>query len=350
MNEILNTQGNVVLEENVGKAVVLHQNIMGNFELAAMHLYEVCRLLKEMKDTKLYTYLGYETFDAYVEEKVGIKKRQAYTYISAYEKLGKDFLQSNAQIGITKLELLTKALPSERADLVENNDLQEMTVEELKARIEELESHAKQLSLFEDELEETKKELEEEKEKSAESEALTEKINKLEEEILRLTEENKELSKQPVDVAVQEMSKEEKEKIRNEIKAELEKSNKDTVDSEIKKAVEKAEADATAKFEKEKKKIEKEAVKNLKASLDEVEKEKAAAIDRARELEKKLEISNNSHMVKFQYLFDECQNNINSLIRLLREIAENDKDASLKLSNAVTAFIDAIKDSIGAEE
>lgn len=345
MNEMVNTQKNEVMDESI-KAVVLHQNIMGNFELAAMHLYEICRLLKEMKDTKLYTYLDYETFDEYVEKMVGIKKRQAYTYISAYEKLGKDFLQSNAQLGITKLELLTKALPSEREDLVNNNDLQDMTVEELKQKMEDLESHAKQLSLFEKECENVKKELAKEKEKNAEAKELTEKIKKLEEECSRLESENKELQERPVDVAVKDVSEEEKEKIRQEIKTELSEENK----AEIKKAVEKAEADASAKFEKEKKKIEKEAVKNLKTSLAEVEQEKAAAIERTRELEKKLEISNNSYMVKFEYLFKECQENFNKLMSLLKEINENDKETGDKLTNAVSALMETIVDTIGAEQ
>lgn len=346
MNELANVQ-NKEIEEYVGKAVILHQNIMGNFELAAMHIYEVCRLLKEMKDTKLYTYLGFEMFDDYVEKEVGIKKRQAYTYISAYEKLGKDFLQSNAQIGITKLELLTKALPSEREALVENNDLQEMTVEELKAKIEELESHAKQLTLFEEEMEDVKKELAEEKGKTRNIEDLKAEIKKLEEENERLSEENNELSKKPIDVAVQEITEEDKEKLRSEIKKELDNENKNTLEAEIKKAVLKAEEDASAKFEKEKKKIEKEAVKNLKSSLDEVEKEKALAIERARELKKKLEISNNSQMIKFQYLFDECQNCFNKLTELLKEVKSSDEETGKKLTNATAALINTIAETLG---
>lgn len=91
------------------------QDCMANAEIAAGALLEMCQGLKQMRDTKLYLQLNMPTFDAYCEDKVGIKARQAYTYISTYEKLGSTVLQSNANLGITKLELIAQLPAPDRA-------------------------------------------------------------------------------------------------------------------------------------------------------------------------------------------------------------------------------------------
>ena len=121
------------------EALKLHQEIMANGAIAAQALYEMCRGLKRMRDEKLYVSLGYDDFDTYCVEKANFKKRQAHNYITAYEQLGKEFLQSNAQLGITKLELLTHVPALDRSEFMENNDVSELSVSELKKRIEELE-------------------------------------------------------------------------------------------------------------------------------------------------------------------------------------------------------------------
>ena len=93
MNEFLTTRE---------QAYSIHQRIMANGKILQNALYEVCKDLKTMRDSKLYAELGYSSFEEYAEEACGIRQRQAYSYISAYEKLGKTYLQDNAQLGITK--------------------------------------------------------------------------------------------------------------------------------------------------------------------------------------------------------------------------------------------------------
>lgn len=137
-------------------AIELHAEIMQYKAVAASALYEMCVRLKKMRDDKLYAELGYTNFGAYCEQKAGIKERQGYNYIKALENLGKDVLQSNAKIGITKLELLTHVPELDRADFIEGTDLDAITVEDLKKKISDLEKEnglkAEQLSMFEEQV------------------------------------------------------------------------------------------------------------------------------------------------------------------------------------------------------
>ena len=121
MSEIINLFGEDVLTQEKSRAVLLHQDIIYNLEKAADHLHKTCCQIKEMRDTKLYLELGYKDFDQYVEEAVGIKRRQAYDYIKVVEKLPEEFVQANAKIGITKLQLLAGISPMERDEFIENN-------------------------------------------------------------------------------------------------------------------------------------------------------------------------------------------------------------------------------------
>ena len=70
------------------KAYDTHVRILANGQVMARALVDVCHDLKTMRDEGLYTELGYDTFEEYAEQACGIKQRQAYSYISAYEKLG----------------------------------------------------------------------------------------------------------------------------------------------------------------------------------------------------------------------------------------------------------------------
>lgn len=134
-------------------AISLHQQIIINGRLAAEHLVEMCRCIKQMRDGKLYISLGYEDFGNYCEDMLKIKARQGYSYIKIYEDLPQTFLQSNANIGVTKLELLTHVNPLDREEFVKNTNLNEITVNELKAEIERLKTEncekGEQLSMFE---------------------------------------------------------------------------------------------------------------------------------------------------------------------------------------------------------
>ena len=123
-------------------AIELHNSIVSAMKEAAFALVSLCENLKRMRDTGQYKALGFDKFEAYTEQACRIKKRQAYNYIATYERLGGTFLQSNAQLGITKLQLLTEVCAVDRADFVEQNDLEGMSVSEIKKLIAENKEYA----------------------------------------------------------------------------------------------------------------------------------------------------------------------------------------------------------------
>lgn len=68
------------------RAALLNSRINANTQLAAESLVAVGRDLKAMRDEKLYTEFGCETFEEYCEAKTQIKQRQAYNFIKCFEK------------------------------------------------------------------------------------------------------------------------------------------------------------------------------------------------------------------------------------------------------------------------
>lgn len=196
-NEIIATNAS---SPEYSAALALHQQIITNGTIAANALLEMCRCLKQMRDDKLYTALGYDDFGVYCEDKANIKSRQAYTYIKIYEELPPAFLQSNASLGVTKLELLTHVNPLDREEFMEQVDADKLTVQELKAEIERLKAEncekGEQLSLFEDKAKAL------EKAKTKESMRVTD-----------LEQQLKVLSEKPAEVAVREPDPEELDKL-----------------------------------------------------------------------------------------------------------------------------------------
>lgn len=183
MKELINIHGE--MSEAQAEAVKLHQNIMLNAELAANSMVAMCRDLKIMRDRRLYEELGCAEFSEYTENLVGIKARQAYTYISTYEKLGDTVLQSNATLGITKLSLIAQMNAEDRAEMLESGQADDMTVAELKKLVEENKNQGEQISILNAKIEELKKkesegadgsELESKKAELPDTKALEEKI------------------------------------------------------------------------------------------------------------------------------------------------------------------------------
>ena len=159
---------NIVLQPNE-EAIMLNERIKSNGQIAVNAVCNIGRDLRRMKIEELYTYLGYGSFEEYAEQEHGLKRRQAYQYISVYENLGEAFVQSNAQLGITKLALLTQVNSEDRAEVMADNDLSGMTVSEIKTLIEKVKRQGEQLSMFEEQLSDKAKQ---EKELSLKSEEI----------------------------------------------------------------------------------------------------------------------------------------------------------------------------------
>lgn len=134
-------QQSVIVESaDYTKAVSLTRRIKANALSAQESLWELCKGLKEMHDSKLYKELGYSSFENYTEEEVGIKRHQAQKYITIADMKNGD---SSHHLGVTKLALLAKLDEQERTEIVQNTDLESTSVRELKAKISELERDLK---------------------------------------------------------------------------------------------------------------------------------------------------------------------------------------------------------------
>ena len=132
------------------RAIQITERIRANGRTAVNAVCAIGEDLRTMKIDGLYTELGYESFEDYAEKEFDLKRRQAYQYISVYEKLGKEFVQSNAQLGITKLALLAAANPEDRAELMEQEDIKGMTTRELEELLDNYRQQGEQLTLLQE--------------------------------------------------------------------------------------------------------------------------------------------------------------------------------------------------------
>ena len=141
------------------EAVMCHQRVVENGKLAGATLLEMGRALKEMRDKKLYIQLGFESFGQYVEGNGDycFKERQAYTYIKATESFSEKFLTDHADLGVTKIGLLTALSEGDAVEVIEaHNDLAGMTADEVKELVREKQGLGEQLAFWKDETQKAK--------------------------------------------------------------------------------------------------------------------------------------------------------------------------------------------------
>lgn len=308
---------NMIKEQ--AEALALHQRILVNANTAVACWTETCKDLKRMRDAKLYTALGYESFSSYTEQALGIKERQAYTYIQTLEKLGSEFLKQNAEIGITKLSLLTAVPVMERKELVDNNDIAGMSVAEVKKLVAENDEKGEQISLLNEKIENL---TEESDEKQKDIDFAEKRIAELEKELEQ--ERNKPAVTEVREIEVSQIS-----------------------DKEIAEIKSKAEDDIRKEFEAEKKELKKKAsedkkkaVEEYKQQLADLDTEKREALERAAELEKRLAVTSSPETVKFTFYFDSLQNAYGKLFESLSKIKEENPDIAAKYSDALRKYME----------
>ena len=124
-----------VLTENQKDFLKTHQDIMFIGSVIGTSFVSLAQNLKKMKDEKLYVEAGFNSFEEYSENACGLKRRQAYNYIKILDTLGLDFVHSNAQIGVSKLTLLSSLSNEEKEVIIESNNLEETSVSNLKEQI-----------------------------------------------------------------------------------------------------------------------------------------------------------------------------------------------------------------------
>lgn len=317
MNEVIRSMelsGNLSEEQN--EALNLHYEIIAKGNLAASAMVDFCQNLKRMRDERKYLLLGHETFEEYVEQDVGIKQRQAYTYIQALESLGEKYLQSNASLGISKLGMLA-ALPwYERREVEENNDVAEMSTRELKETISKLHEAQEQLTLITAERDELAK-------SSQEHEDLSNTVRRLREEL-------KAASEKPAATVMREPTAEEiKQYTVDAIEKERAKAKKDKekaiaeAEKRVRDAAEKSAADELGRKTEE-------LEKKYKAVLDAAEKEKNELVGRLEKIEKDTKLTASPEVAKFSVYFDSIQKYINVMRDIIASMDDETTAAKLR--------------------
>lgn len=126
----------ITVTEQYKKAAELNQRIIFTAQMAQKNLYDMCVLLKEMRDDKLYKELGFQNFEDYCENEVGFSRMQAHKYISIIENIKN--VNSSLHFGVTKLALLSSLSESEQEKIQATVNVEDTSVRELKAEIAKL--------------------------------------------------------------------------------------------------------------------------------------------------------------------------------------------------------------------
>lgn len=306
------------MSPQAASAIEMHSKIISSMQTAAAAMVTLCENLKRMRDTQSYKALGFERFEDYTEKACGIKKRQAYNYIQTFERLGSTVLQSNAQLGITKLQLLTEVTAVDRADFIESNDLDKISVAEMKELVAKTKLQAEQIDLLQS---------------SAKADYDT---------INRLQSENEELRNRPAEVAVQQPSESEIKAAAAERTKELEEKHAAEL-KELEKLQEKALKKATAEKDKAvneaRAKAKAEAEQEYKDKLAALTAQKAEAEEKARSMAARLDKNADADLVKASTYFTEAQESFNKFIGAVLKINASEPEKAEKLKAVARQFL-----------
>ncbi len=284
----------ITASEQFKTAVELNQKIIITAQAAQQNLFDMCVLLKRMRDEKLYKELGYQNFEEYCEKEVGITRRQG----QKYSKIGDMYSTENGKstshfknLGTEKLYLLASISESQQEEIQKTVDVEEVSVRKLKEEIAKLKSEKQ------------------EAEKYLSNQAREER-QKAEQAADQLTEANKrirELESRPITVVED-----------DKMAAEIEKLKKLLADAEQKLA-----ANDTGDYE----------LKNAKATI--------------RELDKQLSIETQDHANEQNRIRRKYQDEINRLNEQLKKQEENVRTVEIPdmkevfrayYQNAINAF------------
>lgn len=181
-----------VLTKQHKTAIELNQKIIITAQAAQQNLYDMCVMLKQMRDDKLYKELGYQNFEDYCESEVGFGREQGRKYISIIENVKN--ANSSWHFGVTKLALLATLSEPEQEQIQQTVNLEDTSVRELKAEIARLKADHKQ---------EIKELSDENTELQGKMKELVSDADTVRAELAEANEKITELESRPVEVAVQ---------------------------------------------------------------------------------------------------------------------------------------------------
>lgn len=347
------------------QAMGLHYEIVAAAKAAASSLLALGRKLKQMRDTKGYKRLGFESFADYTERAVGIRQRQAYNYISVVENIPARLVEENAAAGVTKLALLAKLGPADQRE-VSGQDLAHITVTELKQIIEEKNGLAEQLSMLQDaaepatEAESTEVDLDTLRAQALEqarAEVAAEHRKELAEQSRRLQQDHlEEMDRQMHKVAAdqqdalecrmreyrQSTDREAEEKVRK-IRAEAQ--------EKIKKAKAEAAQEAEKKLEEERQAARRDQEERDRADLEAARQEAEAARTQAEKIARKLQLAHSEESIRFALLFEQLQNAAQEMMDLVDALtaAGRDEEAT-RLRTALAGALQALAGQMNEEK
>ena len=326
------------------QAEELHTKILATGQVLANTLLEFAKNLKEMRDKRLYQSIGYASFEEYVEQAVGIRQRQAYTYISTFERLGAKYMEANAGLGISKLQLLAELPAMERDGFTEDNDIANMSVAEIKEAIKQANDRGQQLSMLENELADAQS---------------SEKTFKLEMERLQrvnaeLEQKLKESKSKAIEIVQKEPDAETVAEIRRQAMEEAKAEEKKAREELERKAeerlleVEQRAAESMERAVKEAaEKAKQEAEQALQEKITQQQAQTEAATRRAEELTKRLEVESSKETVKFSLLFNQIQETAGQMQDIIEGLKQaGDTEQAEKLGNALRAALTQVLEAV----
>lgn len=363
------------------QAASLHAEIRQKKEALGNALVDFCEALKRMRDQKLYQILGYQDFGAYCEEQHGIRARMAYKYIKAYEDLGRQLMEQNASAGITKLALLGEVCAPDRAEFAADHDLEGMTVQEIKDAIKAAADLGEQVSMLQEENARISREVEldrkeqedanaaamrykDECDRRARDQQRVEDLLKTREARLAELEDTVRAQREQLKAQQVETSAIDTEEMRRQAeqlaaeklaeaeekwKAKAEKEKQEAADA----AAQRVQADMNMELAAARTKAENartRAERKIQHAVEEaLQKERAASAqmqqemeEKARQLEKRLQVAGDKTTMRFALLFEQAQRNINEAVEALEKVrAVGDGETADRLKAAMQQMLEA---------
>lgn len=324
------------------EAIAMHYEIVQAAKTVADSLLDLGRKLKRMRDTGRYKDLGFATFGDYTEAAVGIRQRQAYTYISVVETLPARLIEDNAAAGVTKLALLAKLGPEDREELT-GEPLANITVAELKKLVEERDALNQQLSMF-----------------AQQPEPVADVVAVEEEQID--PEEIRRQAAEETRLAMEQTWAEERKRMDAEKDAAVNDATKAaeaTAAAAIKKAVneakEAAKKDTAEQVAKAKADAMKEAAAKQQekdaATIAEAKAAEEAAREQAAAAAKQMQLSTDEDSIRFVLLFEQLRGKVEEMQNLTTTMRENGKaEQADKYTTALRRALEALRDDLEGGE
>nr|DAG17889.1 MAG TPA: Protein of unknown function (DUF3102) [Caudoviricetes sp.] len=298
----------------------IEQSIVSSSYDMARSMLEIGKALKVIADGKKYSERGYTSFKEYMEDASAhnfpFSYSQACKHIRVYERFGNRLSELNC----AKIEVLDVLRDIPEEDFEKLNDSGELSIlskreaEKLKA---EIKAANEQISLL-----------------SAEKDKITADCNSFKAERDEYYEQMKELESRPVETIIKEPSEE-------QLNAIADKVYKETEEKVYKEAEEKLGKAKSAMEEYEK------IVNQLQKEKNELEQalgeDKAAADERIKELERKLQSAEkpaDSELIEFKFYFAETQDNLKKFLNALDKVSDPEKKEKFK--GAAIKFVEAI--------